>query len=359
MKERLIWVDWLKGLCIFLVILGHIILRFSNNSVNIHSFIGMINSLLLSFHMPLFAMLSGFFFSSNMSFRIFVKKKTKQLLLPYIFWCIIQYLICPICLTFFYREFVIYDTLRDFYKGLTDWGFWYIRALFLCFLYANLSIKIFRFNKTISVLISVLLLLLLSFIGIIPNSCHFFQGFVFLYPFFCCGYILKKNLWDLFEKRSLCCAIFSFIIWIILIMNWQGLQDTFYGMNTSVFAPSDAYYKAEGLMVIYKTIYRIIIGCAGSFTLIFFAYYISIKCVDTSKCKLSLFIANVGRCTLGIYILQTFFVESLTFHGVFSNLSILNSIFCIVLSVFICVILYIIVNFANKVTIVSMLLSGK
>lgn len=55
MKERILWIDELKGFTIFLVIIGHILIsRFLPQFQLFHTVI-------YSFHMPLFMFLSGIF----------------------------------------------------------------------------------------------------------------------------------------------------------------------------------------------------------------------------------------------------------------------------------------------------------
>lgn len=73
---RLHWIDVLKGIGIFLVVLGHI---------------GMGNSLqrwIYSFHMPMFFMLSGMLWAGrrglSCNFMDFLKKRTISLLIPYV-----------------------------------------------------------------------------------------------------------------------------------------------------------------------------------------------------------------------------------------------------------------------------------
>ena len=49
-KNRIIWVDWAKSVCMFLVVLGH---------CHIQSSMYMITQVIYSFHIPLFFFISG------------------------------------------------------------------------------------------------------------------------------------------------------------------------------------------------------------------------------------------------------------------------------------------------------------
>lgn len=73
------WLDTAKGIGIILVIIGHSMFP--------------MHTLIDSFHMPLFFVLSGLTFSAKSTFRSFVVKKTKRILLPFAFWSILSYLL--------------------------------------------------------------------------------------------------------------------------------------------------------------------------------------------------------------------------------------------------------------------------
>lgn len=63
MNKRLDWIDKAKGIGIILVVYGHVARGIFNAGIpmNEKSF-GIIDSVIYSFHMPLFFFLSGFFF---------------------------------------------------------------------------------------------------------------------------------------------------------------------------------------------------------------------------------------------------------------------------------------------------------
>lgn len=69
--DRLHWVDVARGLAMLCVILGHM---------------GLINAnyIIYSFHMPLFFMIAGYFQKKQDS-TMFIKKKARLLLIPYLF----------------------------------------------------------------------------------------------------------------------------------------------------------------------------------------------------------------------------------------------------------------------------------
>lgn len=85
-KERIIWIDSLKGIGIFYVVLGHIIL-----ALNAPSFY---NQYIYSFHLPLFFFVSGYLFNIGKypKFISFLKKRAKSLLIPYFVFAVLAYI---------------------------------------------------------------------------------------------------------------------------------------------------------------------------------------------------------------------------------------------------------------------------
>lgn len=74
-KERVKWVDIAKGFSILLVIVGH--------SIPHRGFFKLIWSIIFSFHMPLFFIISGFLFKSD-EFKNLIRKNFKRMLIPYL-----------------------------------------------------------------------------------------------------------------------------------------------------------------------------------------------------------------------------------------------------------------------------------
>ncbi len=72
-KERIHYLDIAKGISMIAIVAGHL-----GN--------GPINQFVFTFHVPIFFLLSGYFMKP-MDDIPFIKKKAKQLLLPYIITC--------------------------------------------------------------------------------------------------------------------------------------------------------------------------------------------------------------------------------------------------------------------------------
>ena len=98
------WLDTAKGIGIILVIIGHSMFP--------------MHTLIDSFHMPLFFVLSGLTFSAKSTFRSFVAKKAKRILFPFAFWSILSYIL-----------------------GIYNGPLWFLYTLFCALLIAWLLVK--------------------------------------------------------------------------------------------------------------------------------------------------------------------------------------------------------------------------
>ncbi len=94
-KYHILWVDYAKGLGIFLVVLGHLIRSFINSKIISDSspFI-LLDHWIYAFHMPLFFILSGLFIHGSIvrssSLSNFLKNRLKSIAYPYFIWSILQ-----------------------------------------------------------------------------------------------------------------------------------------------------------------------------------------------------------------------------------------------------------------------------
>ena len=145
--------DIMKGIGILAIFLGHLTAS--------------INGLLFSFHVPLFFILSGYFFKYQ-SFKTTLQKDAFRLLVPYILTCLTICFIDLICDLLFHRpvsfSWIIASIFGSGSTGHTSafWAhmpaigaIWFLLALFWCKLLFALILRIFRNN--IQICISVLL----------------------------------------------------------------------------------------------------------------------------------------------------------------------------------------------------------
>lgn len=155
-KKRIQWIDLIKALGIYLVVLGH------SNCV------GILRKYIYSFHMPIFYFLGGFTINFNKYNNIidFIKDKSKKLLLPYL--CINLF---TVPFYFFYtqflvqRDFNIFIILKGILIGNSDILFllngptWFLLTLFLSELLFYIIYRIYGDSR--KELFSVMMLLIL------------------------------------------------------------------------------------------------------------------------------------------------------------------------------------------------------
>ena len=94
MEARSSWVDSAKGLGIILVVYGHVARGLSSAGLfKDADLFRLVDSIIYSFHMPLFFFLSGLFFYSSLLKRGragLVLNKVDSILYPYVLWSLIQ-----------------------------------------------------------------------------------------------------------------------------------------------------------------------------------------------------------------------------------------------------------------------------
>ena len=136
MKERLNYIDWLKGIAIISVVMGHVtgfdFLSLENSSKSF------LNRFITSIHMPFFIFLSGLVVSyrfesiTSTCKKLFIKARV--LLIPIILVGI------PYAL---WRGFTLYEFITSPMK----YGYWYLLTLFELYILLYLVFYFSKFTK--------------------------------------------------------------------------------------------------------------------------------------------------------------------------------------------------------------------
>lgn len=219
MKQRLIWVDSLKGILIVLVVLGHAIQEtLKIDCVNSH-----IWNYIYSFHMPAFMAVSGY-----LSYKILNKasinnlkdivnsslsmlyRRGQQLLVPFFLWALIKILV--------YQELTI-DSITNVFL-YPDRSFWFLWVLF----FISASYKIIEcLSVSLRLDIDKLIItfcVLFTLIMIVAEFRLFgYQFFSYYFLFYSLGYFLHKyNYSFIYNKVIILCFT---IIWLVLAWFWN------------------------------------------------------------------------------------------------------------------------------------------
>lgn len=278
MKERLEYLDTIKGLAIFLMVMGHAIawnyadpslcIFDSTQPANVKAG-GSIYQLIYSFHMPLFFIISGYLTYKAYSFKDFIsfaKKKVIRLFLPWI---------CTMWLVYIVRGAI---------------GYWFLLCLFELSIIGFILICIMQtINKQNHLIIDLIILaityLLLRYLHIQDLGYGELQLGKFmgsLLPFFT-GVFLKKYK-----------ALFSICV----------QQTWFFTLNLIFFTILFVSRYAQNYNIILKYIYEysnIILSISGSLLTFHILYKGAFQ-------KLRPILVYIGQKTLPIYILHIIFV---------------------------------------------------
>lgn len=211
-NNRLQWLDFMKGIAIFFVVLGHVYQFCIKNTGSVFNWI-------YTFHMPFFFMLSGILVCKTKITKNVIKKRAFSLLIPF-------FMVGGL-------HSVLNHRFDEFIYGEFHAGYWFLLSLFFCWL---LFIPLYyickkkHVNKFIECFILLTPFAIYKFFGsILPNNITgiLSMGFTFaFYRFFVLGYYLgrffvnnKKNTNSKIEALS----IFVFYVMSILILREESL----------------------------------------------------------------------------------------------------------------------------------------
>ncbi|MDR1904007.1 MAG: acyltransferase [Treponema sp.] len=272
---------------------------------------------IVTFNMPLFFMISGFFFSSSLklSFKEVLWKRFLVLIIPHIAWIIILALAdwaMPIVgwgrATG--RPFSILGQLEAFFKPDPRTDLWFFKDLFITDLIIFASCKIFK-KLPVAFIASMLFVLLFDCFGVVGKVQRF------MLPIFWTGILLKTH-YHVFTKHLNKLLIGFGILFAVSVY----LYDFTYMIYRSDFPPIINFQQsfAEGKVIfnftdIDKSGFRLLAGVAGS--LFFFALFQRIW----KKNVVTTFLSRCGQLTVAIYglqaiLLQRVMVNILDFSGI-------------------------------------------
>lgn len=268
------YIDTIKAVGIFLVILGH------------HETI--FTQYIFSFHMPLFFFLSGIFHKNYSSYDIFLKKKMKSLIIPYFFFAITLFLFWLVIGRYFgeakLKNTPVVEAFIGIFMGMEmpgfssmEWGLilWFLLTLFII---AN----IYYFLNKNNIFLVLIVNILLGIIGYYYNyykptylDIWHFTVALNAVQFYSMGAILKDKVLNL-NKISYKYILILFIINLISCC-YNGrvdMQSLNYGNNILLFYIS-AFSGIGFIICLIRNldIYNKFLDFIGGNTLIILAYH--------------------------------------------------------------------------------------
>jgi len=340
-------IDFLKGIAIFLVVLGHVLQYGLNDYSNNPIFV-----IIYSFHMPLFIFLSGYiaYFSFSKDKKIsYIFKRFIQLMLPFVFWGV---LVC------FMESFLSYYKDGIFPIGeyllnlliVPEHGLWYLYVLFIFNIVHFLLSVIYKKIKTnyikICIVIMSISLIVLLFLLPLPNKLGLIN-ISFLAPFYGIGilmnYIKCKKSVD-FKNKYL--AIFLSVLMISCLV-LVVIKNGNYYLNKGII-DSNYFFNILNKFIKFFIAFEI------SFTLFYLSGYINQELI------INKYISNVGFYSLDIYIFQLVPTYLLIYLQNRINVYLYTYVLSLLISVLLIILIILFSKYIiRKVKILSLLCLGK
>ena len=333
MGKRIKYLDLIKFFAIYCVILGHLIQYTGADPWN-----NTIWKLIYSFHVPLFMIMSGYFFSSSLklSFGEFIKKKAVQLILPAFVWYIILCVLNSCVYSFINKEL----TLKYDLHGLLN-SFWFLKSLFCCYVITYLFIKLIR-NEVLACLLSCIVLCVIPFGDFAATN--------FLLPFFWAGFFFQKYRLEIESK--------AFSLWYICLglflssfVFWSG-EYTIYKSPIELLSFNPLHFALNPFLVM---LYRFFIGLVGS---MFFILSIQLFHEKYENNVIVDKFCEIGTQTLGVYLIQTIVFEVFFFALELSFDTFTVNVFSPLLAFFILVFCLLVIKVIKKSRYSRLLLLG-
>lgn len=323
-KERLKWVDFIKGFAILLVFLGHVV-QFTYNGDYQDS---VVFRYIYSFHMPLFMFVSGYVsYKAILSWNT-IGKRAVQLLLPFFVWPIIYHTV---------DGTLSLETYRDLILNPSG-GLWFLWVLFFCSTLLTIVIKTWRGGHFLSVeMVSLITVLALLVVGVLYKGNIFgIKSIANYYIYYCAGFWLKKysNMLPLLTKY-----LPAFIILFVFgAFFWHGTETPTFMQPTNGIV-SAVYRMATAFL-----------GIATTFGLAF-KY---IKQDNDSFCVKRT--NELGQHTLGLYAVQALLIT--LFMRLLSCISIPYAAYVAIIFILATISSYIVIRLLSLTRITSLLFLG-
>lgn len=216
MRQRIKWIDAVKGFLTALVVLGHSIQWNAENPFETFGF-----KAIYSFHMPMFFFVSGYLsFSSDDSWHKW-RAKMAGLLTPFFSWAILR-LVVRLCTGTLQSGECLSEIVRLCIRP--DRGLWFLWVLSCCITvrYCICALRRYAaFEWLLHVFVATLLMLCVVATGYNRYAVHLVALY---YPYYIAGHYVRrsKNIWT--SKRLIVAFIAGSILYVagLPFWTWRG-----------------------------------------------------------------------------------------------------------------------------------------
>lgn len=329
-SSRSVYLDWVKGVAIILMVLGHCMQYGSKYRADELYFENGLFMWIYSFHMPLFMLVSGYLFRKSMLHRTFlsnIKHRAIALLLPVFTWNSLWLVhINSSLLISGEVNFRLSEQLQSYFSAL-----WFLWALFWCSIIVLFVHRFLRDSIGIYICLGILLLF-------VPGK---YEGYflvknqallIFMYPYFIAGYMWSKfKLYHFLVKNSPSSLYWALLFSLLLFM----FLFIFYNKDTYIYNTGTCILNGTSIdfMQLLIDIYRYLIGFVGA-TVMFLLLRLLIRKLGVEKLRV---LAIIGVNSIGIYIISSYVelylplmphVLSFGYIGVLAETCIIVGIIC-------------------------------
>ncbi|MGZ3973686.1 MAG: acyltransferase family protein [Flavisolibacter sp.] len=182
-RDRHIWIDYLRGLVIILVVYHHAFLGMVRSGIAIPQSILDANMAAYSFRMPLFFIFSGIFTGLSLNCKpakAIIWNKFSFLFYPYVIWAIIQISLQIIFPNYSNSNVSYKDYLDILYQPKRIAHFWYLPALFNSTVIFVLIKNKWKIKSLPHLLLGLLFFLLAPFVNSISMMSNWMRFYIFL-----------------------------------------------------------------------------------------------------------------------------------------------------------------------------------
>lgn len=194
MAQRTDWVDYAKGIGIILVVYAHLLSSGYRAGLPVDThFFFLSDSIVYSFHMPLFFFLAGLFVAhsyASRGMRQFLISKIRLIAYPYLVWSLLQIGIELLFSQHSQRGVDLYDLMAIPYLPWSQ--FWFLYALLLMYIVYGALQSFGRLSGTVMLLIAGVL-----FVFPVNSDIMALNGFSTGFVFFVVGAFSRTRLVDL------------------------------------------------------------------------------------------------------------------------------------------------------------------
>lgn len=255
--------DNYKALLIFLVVVGH----FSGPSTGDNDFLLVLKWMIVSFHMPAFVFISGYFSKKDLPVLTSIKKLA------------VPYLICDLLYWLLYTLILHQKTPLALLKP--KFTLWYLLALFFWRVLTPYVKKIPHY-----LLLAIVFGLLIGYSDMENNFLTIPRALVF-YPFYLAGTIFDRNCADRIRERksiAFLCIALIFILLTYLALCTKVPMQIFYGRYN---------YSSMGQSALSGILYRVLAYLIG---------FIMTFSIMTFMSEKKTFCSYLGSRTMAIYL---------------------------------------------------------